>query len=198
MDPRPGPLIHFIMEKQEGNIQKWETLSSHYIIKRPWLTARRDEVKLPNGTIHPEYYILEYPDWINVVARTREGQYVMVRQYRHGIGQVVNELCAGVIEKGEEPEAAARRELLEETGFGGGHWVLVATLSANASAMNNTTYCFFATDVEKIAAQHLDETEDLITLLLSRDELLGMMDNGEPKQALMAAPLWKLRAGNLL
>lgn len=186
------------MEKQEGIIRKWETLSSHYIIKRPWLTARRDEVKLPNGTVYPEYYVLEYPDWINVVARTKDGKYVMVRQYRHGIREVVNELCAGVIEKGEEPEVAARRELLEETGFGGGNWSLIATLSANASAMNNTTYCFLATDVEKVAAQHLDETEDLITLLLSRDELLAMMDNGTPKQALMAAPLWKLRAKGLL
>ena len=50
------------------SIKKWETLKSDYIIKRPWLTARRDEVKLPNGVIHDEYYVLEYPDWVNVIA----------------------------------------------------------------------------------------------------------------------------------
>ena len=72
------------MEKDD---RKWEVIESEYLIKRPWLTARRDRVKLPTGVEIPEYYILEYPDWVNVIAITCEGQFVMVRQYRHGIRQ---------------------------------------------------------------------------------------------------------------
>ena len=80
----------------EKKIEKWKTLESEYIVKRPWLTARRDKVELPNGTIHPEYYVLEYPDWVNVIAITKDGKFVMVEQYRHGLDEIFTELVAGV------------------------------------------------------------------------------------------------------
>lgn len=101
---------------------KWKTLSQKYIIKRPWLTARVDEVELPTGAIVDEYYVLEYPDWVNTIAISKDGKFVFVRQYRYALGKTLNELCAGVIEQGEEPLVAAQRELLEETGYSGGHW----------------------------------------------------------------------------
>ncbi len=63
-----------------------EILSSEYIIRRPWLTARRDSLRYAGGKVNPEYYVLEYPDWVNVIAITNEGDFVMVRQYRHGLG----------------------------------------------------------------------------------------------------------------
>ena len=96
-------------------IKKWTTLESRYIIQRPWLTARVDKVQLPDGRINPEHYVLEYPEWVNVIAITREGLFVMVRQYRHAMDVVLDELCAGVVEEGETPLQAAQRELLEET-----------------------------------------------------------------------------------
>ena len=98
---------------------KYEVLESKYLIQRPWLTARLDSAKLPDGRLVPEYYVLEYPDWINVIAITEDGQMIMERQYRHAIGKTAFELPCGVIEKGEEPLAAAKRELQEETGYGG-------------------------------------------------------------------------------
>ena len=109
------------MKYAPDNSKKWKVLSSEYLFNRPWLTARRDTVQLPDGRVNPEFYILEYPAWINVIARTPEGKYVMVEQYRHGLGEVGIELCAGVVEAGEEPEVAARRELEEETGYTGGN-----------------------------------------------------------------------------
>lgn len=177
--------------RMEKDIAKWKTIHSEYIIKRPWLTARCDEVELPNGVKNPEYYVLEYPDWVNVIAITKDGRFIMVRQYRHGLDEVFTELCAGVMEKGEEPEQAARRELLEETGFSGGQWQLWMVVSANPGSMNNLTYCFLATGVEKVSSQHLDKTEDLRYLLYDYDQVKRMVEQGEMKQALMAAPLWK-------
>ena len=103
-------------------MNRWKTLKSEYIIKRPWLTARRDVVQLPNGEINDEFYVLEYPDWINVIAITPDDHFVFVRQYRYALDLDSVELCAGVIEPNETPEEGARRELLEETGFGGGEW----------------------------------------------------------------------------
>lgn len=172
-------------------MEKWKTLESEYLIRRPWLTARRDKVQLPNGVVHDEYYVLEYPVWVNVIAITKDGKFVMVEQYRHGLQDIFVELVAGVAEPGEEPLEAARRELLEETGFGGGTWELNTVISANPGSQNNLSYSFIATGVEKLSSQHLDATEDINVKLLSREEVLSMLRNDEIKQALMAAPLWK-------
>ena len=177
-------------------IGKWKILDSKYIIKRPWLTARVDKVELPNGVVNPEYYVLEYPTWVNVIAITPEGKFVMVEQYRHGLADVFTELVAGVAEKGETPLHAAQRELLEETGYGNGNWKLFTVLSANPGTMTNLSYTFLATGVEKIAGQHLDETEDVAVKLLSEAEIKAMLANDEIKQSLMAAPLWKYVAIN--
>lgn len=172
-------------------IKKWKTLGSEYIIRRPWLTARRDTVELPNGKINPEHYILEYPAWVNVIAITDSGDFVMVRQYRHGLQDVFTELVAGVAESGEEPLEAIKRELLEEAGYAGGNWKLHMVISQNPSCTTNLTYCYLATGVAKVSDQNLDETEDIEVVLLTEKDVLQMLNNDEIKQSLMAAPLWK-------
>lgn len=170
---------------------KWKTLSSEYIIRRPWLTARVDRVELPNGQVHDEYYVLEYPTWINVIAVTESDELVLVRQYRHGAQRTCFEIVAGVVEPGEEPLAAAQRELLEETGFAGGEWREIMQLSANPSLMNNVTHCFLATGVRKIKEQELDDTEDIEVHILPKAEVRRMLEEGVFLQALMVGPLYK-------
>ncbi len=178
-------------EKAVGTDGKWKIVESEYLFNRPWLTVRRDKVELPDGRTNDEFYVLEYPDWVNVIAITRDGEFVMERQYRHGIGLTCYEICAGVIEKGETPLDAAKRELLEETGYGNGQWKEIMTISGNSSTTNNYTHCFVATGVEKIGTQHLDHTEDISVHLLSRQEVEALLENNLISQALMAAPLWR-------
>lgn len=177
-------------------MEKWKTLGSEYLFRRPWLTVRKDRLQLPNGVVHDEYYVLEYPTWINVIARTTDGLFVMVEQYRHGLDGIFTELVAGVADAGEEPIATARRELLEETGYAGGDWRLNMVISANPGSLNNLTYTFIAEGVERVSGQHLDATEDINVRLLTVDEVRSMLLNDEIKQALMAAPLWKYFALN--
>lgn len=178
------------MAKNEDERQ-WSVLSSEYIICRPWLTARKDVLRLPDGRINPEFYVLEYPSWVNVIAVTADDRFVMVRQYRHGLGVMSTELCAGVVEDGEEPVDAARRELLEETGYTGGQWSLQCVISGNPSTTDNLTYCYLAVGVEPTGSQHLDPTESIEVLTMSRDELLDFMKSDQMKQSLMLAPLWR-------
>ena len=142
-------------------IKKWKTLQSDYLIKRPWLTARRDKVELPNGKVFDEFYVLEFPDWVNVIAEDREGNILLEHQWRHAAGEVSTEICAGVIERGEEPLDAAKRELLEETGYSGGKWTNIMTIMPNPGLMTNRCHCFLATGVERVSGQHLDESEDI-------------------------------------
>ncbi len=181
------------MMKGQGHEEErqWKVLSSEYLIRRPWLTARKDVLQLPDGRINPEFYVLEYPSWVNVIAITEEGRFVMVRQYRHGLGRMSTELCAGVVEDGEEPEAAGRRELEEETGYTGGRWSLQCVISGNPSTTNNLTYCYLAEGVRQTTEQHLDPTESITVLTMSREELMELMMSDDMKQSLMLAPLWR-------
>lgn len=168
---------------------KWKSLCSEYIIKRPWLTARRDKIELPDGRIIPEFYVLEYPEWVNVIAITTDGKFVMERQYRYAADSTNYEIPCGVMEQGETPLEAAMRELKEETGYGGGQWRELMCISANPTSMTNMTHCFVATGVEKVSDQHLDATEELEVHLLSQDEVQALLRNNEMIQSLMIAPL---------
>jgi 8-oxo-dGTP pyrophosphatase MutT (NUDIX family) len=154
-------------------------------------------VRLPSGAEIPEYYVSEFPPWVNVVAVTPAREAVLVRQYRHGLGAVHFELPAGVVDPGDAgPEAAARRELLEETGYGGGRWTPLLTLSANPAITTNLTHSFLAEGVERVAATRHEATEDLRVHLVPVAELAALVDRGEMVQALQVAPLLRYLAGS--
>ena len=178
-----------------GSDMDWKTLKSEYLFKRPWLTARRDTCQLPDGRINDEYYVLEYPTWVHVLALTKEGDMVIIRQYRHGLGRTCFEIVAGCVEEGEDPLVAAQRELLEETGYSGGEWSEVMQFTCNASAMNNITHSYLAVGVEKTAGQHLDPTEDIEIYTFSQEQVKEMLVNGEFMQASMLAALYKFFSG---
>ena len=106
---------------------------------------------------------------------TADGKFVLVRQYRHALGVVEYELCAGTMDAADaSPLDAAKRELLEETGYAGGEWSEFTTLSANPTSMNNLNHTFVAKGVEKVSAQHLDETEEITVHLFTKEELLQL------------------------
>lgn len=169
----------------------WKVLKSEYLFKRPWLTARRDVCQLPDGRINDEYYVLEYPTWVNVIAITDEGQMILVRQYRHGLGRTCFEIVAGCAEEGEDPMDAAKRELQEETGYTGGEWTETMHFTCNASAMNNTTHSYLAVGVHRTDGQHLDDTEDIEVYTFTQEEVRQMLLRGDFMQASMIAPLYR-------
>ena len=179
------------MENAISEDGKWDIINSEYLFRRPWLTVRHDQVRLPDGRINPEFYVLEYPDWVNVIAITEDGMFVLERQYRHGLGKTCYEIPAGVIEKGETPLEAAKRELQEETGYGEGEWETLMTVSGNCSTTSNLTHCFLAKGVKKISGQHLDATENISVCLMDETRVKDLLECDQIKQSLMAAPLWK-------
>ena len=125
-----------MIEKLEN--RAWKVLKSENILNLgPWLNVRQELVELPSGAQIPTWFVLDFPNWINVIAITKDGDFVMEDQYRHALGETHYELVAGVIDPGETPLEAAQRELSEETGFGGGEWQLFMTLSPNPTNHNN-------------------------------------------------------------
>jgi 8-oxo-dGTP pyrophosphatase MutT (NUDIX family) len=174
--------------------QPWQVEQSEYLHREPWFTVRRDAVRMAGGGYIPDYHIFEYPDWINVVAVTTSGELVLIRQYRHGVAGVHFELCAGCVDAGEAPLAAAQRELLEETGYGGGDWRPLMVLSANPGTHANLTYSFLALGVEKLREQELEVTEEISVHLLAKADVLPLIDSGQVMQSLHAAALLRYMA----
>src|SRR5262249_61735154 len=118
---------------RRGEPQAWEVLGSAYLSRKPWLTLRQDRVRLPGGAVIGEYFVLEYPAWVNVVAVTSEGRVVLVRQYRHGLGRVGIELAAGAGEPGgPSPGSAGRGGGRGGAGGGGGGGAAVGVGGAHA------------------------------------------------------------------
>lgn len=173
----------------------WQIKNSEYIYKSRWLTVRKDEVRTEKGVDIDDFYVLEYPTWVNVVAITDEGKYIIERQYRHGIGQEVYEICAGVCEKDEEPLEAAKRELLEETGFGGGRWSLIGKYAPNPNSMNNWCYSFIAENVLHLKETCQEPTESISVYKVSEDELKNLMTTGQIVEGIMLTPLWQYLNG---
>jgi 8-oxo-dGDP phosphatase len=170
----------------------WQTLASEYLHRRPWLTLRQDRVRLPGGGEIESYFVSEFPPWANVVAVAADGRLVLVRQYRHALGQTHFELPGGTCDRyDEDVQEAARRELLEETGYGGGVWRPFMVLSANPALQTNLTHTFLATGVERLQEPKNDATEELAVHLLTPAEVRRVVLGGEVVQALHAAPLLK-------
>jgi ADP-ribose pyrophosphatase len=181
----------------QTDISPWLVENSEYLHKEPWLTVRRDSVRLRNGHLIPNYYVIEYPEWVNCIAITDEGKFVLVRQYRHALGSTHFELCAGVTEPGDPSLLiSAQRELEEETGYGGGEWAHFCTLSQNPATNNNLTHTFLAKGVTRISDPNLDAGEELTVHLFSREEVKDLLLTGGIIQALQAAPLWRYLAMN--
>ena len=175
-----------------GEPRPWKVLDRRYVLdRRPYMTLREDTVELPGGARIEDYFVFEYPDWVNVIAITEDRKFVLIRQYRHGIGQTHFELAGGVADPGEPHLEGARRELLEETGYGGGDWRLWVSLSPNPATHTNTCHIFLATGVHKVTEQALDATEDIAVRLLPAEEMPDMLRGGGVSQALHAAALWR-------
>lgn len=172
--------------------RKWKVVTSEYLARKPWFTVRHECVELPDGRRVPDYYVFEYPEWVNVIAVTQQEQFVFISQYRHGLGETSYELPAGTAEPEDDSMlAAAQRELLEETGYGDGEWRKLMTVSANPATQNNLTHCFLATGVRCIGSQHLDATEDIRVHLFSFEQVRELLRTDAIRQSLMAAPLWR-------
>jgi len=169
----------------------WKQVNTKYIIKNRWISLRQDECQLPTKKTINDYYVLEYPDWVNVVAITCEQEVVLVKQYRHGLGQVTLELPSGVVEVSDETALeTAKRELLEETGYSATSLIKTSALSPNPASHTNQTHSFLALNVTLTNAQALDETEDIEVVLMPLADLKAQAMQGAFSQAMHVASIF--------
>jgi ADP-ribose pyrophosphatase len=164
----------------ENEKLKWKTLSSEYVYKDNWLYARKDRCIRPDGKIVDPYYVLEYPEWVTGLALTKDEKVILIRQYRHALGEVCLELPGGCAEKTDTSfEQAVRREFLEETGYQFEAAAYLGRTSSNPSANSNTLHMFLLTGGERVQEQQLDPNEEIDILLVSFEEFKQMLLNNE-------------------
>ena len=166
-------------------ITPWKILESKYIHPR----FRTDTVELPSGKVF-EPIVFEFCSWANVLAMTKDEKVVVIRQYRHGVQEILCEFPGGVVEDGEDPMQGAKRELLEETGYVASKLIEVGRFYPNPALQANTLFFYLALDAEKVDVQKLDEAEDIEVDLVSMDELIAMAKRGEFPHGLQVAGLF--------
>ncbi|GAB3347235.1 NUDIX hydrolase [Arachidicoccus ginsenosidivorans] len=184
------------MEAQENTDSlKWKTLDSDYLFKEDWFTVRKDTCERTDGKIIDPYYVFEFPEWVTALAVTADGKVLMVRQYRHALGEVGIELPGGCVDKTDENfEDAIRRELLEETGYAFESAHYLGKISANPSTNSNLMHMFVATGGRRIKEQDLDENEQIDVLEISFEELITLVEEKRINQAMhISTILYALR-----
>ncbi|MBT4762276.1 MAG: NUDIX hydrolase [Bdellovibrionaceae bacterium] len=168
---------------------KWKTLSSEYLFQSRTFKMRVDKCELPDGRVMPKYYVMEFTDWVHVVALTQNMELVLVDQYRHAKQERYLELPGGNLEPNESLVDSAKRELLEETGYSAGNIKEVGEHYPNPALQSNAVRVFLATDCKKVAEQDLDPFEDLTVTLMPYGEALKKLDKGGFKHSLMNSSL---------
>lgn len=159
---------------------EWKILSSAYIFRDTWLYARKDKCVRPDGKIIDPYYVMEYPDWVTALALTKDEKIILVRQYRHALGEVCLELPGGCVDKADiDVEAAVRREFLEETGYRFDAAQHLGRTSSNPSTNSNLLHMFLLTGGEKVQGQQLDANEEIDILIVGLEEFKQMLLEGK-------------------
>ncbi len=184
-------------QKETENLE-WEEISREQIVQDEWIEFRRSDYRFPDGKVFGPFYSYSRRDYCIIVASDEEGRYLCVRQFRQGIKQVTTEFPAGGIERrdgrqygaGHGPEVAedaleaAKRELLEETGYQSDDWKLLLAVPSNATIADNYAYIYAARNCRRAGAQHLDETEFLQVRKYSAAQIEEMIDKGRFQQAI--------------
>ncbi len=171
-------------------LQLWAVTGSRHVLQDRWISVRADNCVTAEGTEIAPYYVLEYPDWVIIVAIDDQDRIILVEQYRHGRGIMSLELPTGGVEPGDtDLVTAAARELAEETGYVSSDWQYLTALAPNPSNMANECHFLLARAATRATTPQDDPTERLRIVPRPVDEVVRMAKAGEILQSMHVAAL---------
>lgn len=175
--------------EESDPIRPWPVLKSEHGTSLGIFEPRWDLVENPRNGHSFRALVLEAPQWVNVVARDGQGRFLLVRQWRFGIGGPSLEIPGGVVHRGEDPLVAAKRELLEETGCEAKQWIALGSVSPNPAIHNNRCFHYLALGVRQVAELNQDPGEDLQSVWLEESDLVAQVADGTLDHALVLSAL---------
>jgi ADP-ribose pyrophosphatase len=179
--------------KKTRELRKWKILQEKDISPSPWFPLYLHKVEMPNGKIIDDYYLSKHDNVAMIAPITRDGKIVLVRQYKHGVEEVILELPAGRIEKNLSPLEAAFKELKEETGVVADNLIFLGEILTSPTKDSTRVYCYLALDVEITGEQDLDETEEINVEVYPLSDLKSLISSGEFKGSEALATLLKAK-----
>jgi ADP-ribose pyrophosphatase len=169
----------------DNDSMKWQTVSSEYLFDDTWLRARKDTCLRSDGKIVTPYYVMEYPTWVTGLALTEDEKVVLVKQYRHALGEVCIEIPGGCVDDTDPTlDEAIQREMLEETGYKFDTVTYLGRTSPNPSTNQNLMHMYLLQGGKLVQEQELDHNEDIEVMLVSLAELSGMLERNEIVQSM--------------
>lgn len=172
------------------NPESWTISSSRELVDCRVFKVREDTSRRDSDGAESTFFVVENPDWANILAVTKDREVILIEQFRHGSGSMILEIPGGMADEGEDPMAAAGRELIEETGYSPGRMIAIGRSLPNPAIQNNTIHHFLAIDCEKTVEVAFDDHESIATRLVPLSELEDLVHNGEITHSLAITAIY--------
>ena len=172
-------------------IKPWKLVSSTIEKTFKIFDLRIDRAISPRTGEEHEFYIFESKEWVNIIPVTKDKDVVLIRQYRHGVGDIVLEIPGGIVEENDTPLDAAVRELKEETGYSPTEMVYLGMVHANPAFLNNRCHTYLALDCFPDGPQNLDEKEDIEVVVRPFTDIPKLIRDGEISHSLILAAFYR-------
>jgi len=172
------------------NNYRWQILKERLLLdKRPWLRVVEQTVRLPDGEVIDDYLLAEAPSYAIIFPVLPDGRIIAVEEYKHGIGRIIWQLPAGILEPGEDPLLGAKRELLEETGYEAGQWDAMGSYYDDSNRGMSLGHYFFAADLKRIAEPDAGDLDEVRPIFLTPAEMRAAIHDGQVAAAGVVASM---------
>lgn len=172
-------------------LKPWSIISQQIQYQKNWFSVVTQKVQLPDGRILDPYFVVNVPNWANIIIATQKDELVMVKQYRQAAQTFTIEPAGGLIDKNETPLQAAIREMQEETGYASNEISLLSEVFPNPALQSTKAYFYLAQNAQLTGQRNFDEFEEIEVVQLPKSVVLNMLQNNEFTNGVQVGAIYK-------